>query len=148
MIVKQAEHYRCPSLSDTTRAGEQIAQSLKWPSCVYMQGNMGAGKTTLCQAIIKCLGYDGAVTSPTYNLIQEYQVTAGTIYHMDLYRVEDPSELEFLAIQDLWKSDSLFLIEWPEKGAAYLPQASDIINIQLVSSADVDIRLLSHSQCD
>lgn len=87
------------------------------------------GKTTLCKSIIQAFGYSGPVTSPTYNLIQEYPVAAGTIYHMDLYRLNDPAELEFLALADLYTSSSIFLIEWPQQGAGLLPEASHAISI-------------------
>lgn len=93
---------------------------LRFPCCVYLKGDLGAGKTSLVKSLVNSLGYVGEVTSPTYNLIQEYQVEQGMIYHMDLYRLEDPSELEFLGLEDLWSDRSLFLIEWPEKGEGFL----------------------------
>ena len=93
---------------------------------------MGAGKTTLTKSIIQAFGYIGEVTSPTYNLVQEYPVEQGVIYHMDLYRLEDPSEFEFLAIDDLWSERSLFLIEWPERADGYLQPANAVITIQKV----------------
>ena len=117
------------NISDTETAGREIAQQLVFPSCIYLQASMGMGKTTLCKSIIKSLGYSGAVTSPTYNLIQEYAVQAGTIYHMDLYRLQDPGELEYLALADLWSERSLFLVEWPERGTGFLPAATAQITI-------------------
>lgn len=121
--------FSCDSVLDTQRAGESIAAQLSFPSCVYLQGGLGAGKTTLCQSIIHAFGYQGSVTSPTYNLVQEYAVQQGMIYHMDLYRMEDPSELEFLALEDLWAQTSLFLIEWPDKGEGWLGQPTHQIDI-------------------
>jgi len=112
--------FNCYTLAQTQAAGSQIASALMFPSCVYLLGEIGVGKTTLCKSIIESLGYSGPVTSPTYNLIQQYPVTAGVIYHMDLYRLEDPAELEFLALSDLWENNSLFLIEWPERGDGFL----------------------------
>lgn len=97
--------------------------------CVYLEGDMGAGKTTLAKSIINAFGYQGAVTSPTYNLVQEYPVSDGIIYHMDLYRLEDPGELEFLALDDLWEQDAIFLIEWAERGQRHLRAAERIISI-------------------
>lgn len=99
----------------------QIAVSINAPHCIYLYGSLGAGKTTLAKGIINTLGYEGAVTSPTYNLIQEYSVEGATLYHMDLYRLEDESELEYLALADLWNEHSIFIIEWPENGQGYLP---------------------------
>jgi tRNA threonylcarbamoyladenosine biosynthesis protein TsaE len=117
------------NLLDTGKAGADIASHLTFPACVYLIGEMGAGKTTLTKSIIQAFGYEGEVTSPTYNLIQEYKVEQGTIYHMDLYRLEDPSEIEFLAIEDLWSEHSLFLIEWPERAGKYLRKPSHEIVI-------------------
>ena len=118
-IVKK--EYSSRSLQETQITGEDIAMQLVFPSCVYLVGDMGVGKTTLTKSIIQSFGYTGEVTSPTYNLVQEYKVEKGIVYHMDLYRLEDPSEIEFLALDDLWGNQSLFLIEWPERGLGYLP---------------------------
>jgi tRNA threonylcarbamoyladenosine biosynthesis protein TsaE len=128
------------SLEQTHNIGELIARQLVFPSCVYVHGDMGAGKTTLTKSIIHAFGYVGEVTSPTYNLVQEYQVEQGIIYHMDLYRLDDPSEIEFLAIEDMWSERSLFLIEWPEKGVGYLHPADSEIHINRVSNKSSEAR--------
>lgn len=117
------------SLQQTEEFAALICRSLSLPACIYFEGDLGAGKTTLCQLIIGELGYQGAVTSPTYNLIQEYRVDSGMAYHMDLYRLEDPSEIEYLALADLWSDKSLFLIEWPGKGGQLLPKPTHVIKI-------------------
>lgn len=129
--------FDCKNLRQTKAAGIEIAKQLKFPSCVYLQGGMGTGKTTLCQSIVRQLGYTSSVTSPTYNLIHEYAVAGGVVYHLDLYRLEDPAELEYLAIADLWRNDSLFLVEWPDNGRAYLPKADYCISIGLKKIARV-----------
>ena len=118
-IVKK--EYSARTLQETQAIGADIAMQLVFPSCVHLVGDMGVGKTTLTKSIIQSFGYSGEVTSPTYNLVQEYKVEKGIVYHMDLYRLEDPSEIEFLALDDLWGNQSLFLIEWPERGLGYLP---------------------------
>lgn len=130
-------------LEDTQRIGMQIAEQLVFPSCVYLEGSMGTGKTTLTKSIIEGFGYQGDVTSPTYNLIQEYAVEQGIIYHMDLYRLEDPSELEYLALEDMWSDASLFLIEWPKKGAGYLQMANARINISMKLDGAVNNRKIN-----
>lgn len=132
--------YITSSVADTARAGAEIADSLVMPSCVYLKGDMGAGKTTLCKAILAKLGYEGTVTSPTYNLIQEYELESGVVQHMDLYRLQDPEELEFLAIEDLWTENSLFLIEWPEKGEGALPAPDYTISVQRMACEDGEKR--------
>ena len=126
-------NYQSNSVDDTNRAGRKIAQQISFPDCVYLKASMGLGKTTLCKSIIHGFGYAGVVTSPTYNLIQEYSVSSGTIYHMDLYRLQDPAELEYLALADLWTDQSLFLVEWPEHGAGFLPAATAQIAIDTVT---------------
>ena len=133
------------SLAQTNDIGGKIAQQLVFPSCVYLHGAMGAGKTTLTKSIVQAFGYSGAVTSPTYNLLQEYPVDLGIIYHMDLYRLEDPSEIEFLALEDMWSERSLFLIEWPERAAGYLQAANCEILISKAADKSQDIRDISLS---
>lgn len=128
--------YLCYNLDDTHNAAKDIVASLEFPACVYLEAEMGAGKTTLCKSIISSYGYIGEVTSPTYNLIQEYPVSNGVIFHMDLYRLNDPQELEFLAIDDLWSEQSLFLIEWPQRGG------------QRLISADYKIRIVNKYELD
>lgn len=127
-----SQFFSSGSLSETEIVGRQIAAQLSFPACVYLQGEMAAGKTTLAKSIINGLGYCGEVTSPTYNLIQEYPVDGGVVYHMDLYRVEQPSELEYLAIADLWNANSLFLVEWAERGLGYLQPADLEIHISKI----------------
>lgn len=132
--------YIVSSVEDTERVGAEIADRLALPSCVYLEGGMGAGKTTLSKAILARLGYKGTVTSPTYNLIQEYEIEQGVVQHMDLYRLQDPEELEYLAIEDLWTENSLFLIEWPEKGEGALPAADYVISVQRMACENEEKR--------
>ncbi len=128
------------SLEQTYEVGSKIASMLSFPSCIYLVGDLGAGKTSLVKSIINSLGYVGEVTSPTYNLIQEYKVGQGVVYHMDLYRLEDPSELEYLGLDDLWSSHSLFLIEWPEKGEGFLQRANIEITLRKIFDSSVNHR--------
>lgn len=121
--------FKSSCVEDTRLVGEKIAEHIDFPSCIYLDGDMGQGKTTLSKSIINGLGYRGDVTSPTYNLIQEYPVSSGVVFHMDLYRLGDPSELEFLALEDLWSPSSLFLIEWPQNGEGFLQLPSHRISI-------------------
>ncbi|GHA21511.1 tRNA (adenosine(37)-N6)-threonylcarbamoyltransferase complex ATPase subunit type 1 TsaE [Arenicella chitinivorans] len=131
------------SLGDTIKIGEMIASNLDAPASVYLNGSMGAGKTTLIRAILAGLGYTAPVTSPTYNLIHEYPLPSMTVYHMDLYRLEDPQELEYLAIEDLWREDSLFLIEWPERGAGWLPKATATVQISPHENQQSESRMIA-----
>ena len=116
-----------PDESATQQLGQWLAQQI--PSgCVHLTGDLGAGKTTLTRYWLQAAGVQGTIKSPTYTLVEPYQiVTAGqqrNIYHFDLYRINDPDELDQLGIRDyLQMPDSLLLIEWPDKGGHLTPAA-------------------------
>ena len=96
---------------------------------VYLQGELGAGKTTLARGILRGLGYTGKVRSPTYTLVEPYALEQGSVYHLDLYRIADAEELEWLGLRDMLAEQALLLIEWPERGAGELPQADLVVQI-------------------
>ncbi len=89
---------------------------------IYLHGDLGTGKTTLARAMIKALGHDGAVRSPTYTLIEPYEVSGRRIFHLDLYRLADPGELEYLGLRDLLSEEAVLLVEWPSRGRGMLPE--------------------------
>ncbi|MCB1799940.1 MAG: tRNA (adenosine(37)-N6)-threonylcarbamoyltransferase complex ATPase subunit type 1 TsaE [Gammaproteobacteria bacterium] len=102
---------------------------------VHLQGDLGAGKTTLVRAWLRGLGHDGAVRSPTYTLIEPYELETGPGYHLDLYRLGDPEELEYLGMRDLLAVPALCLVEWPERGIGLLPPADLTIAIEHAGEA-------------
>ena len=99
----------------------RFAQHLEAPCVIYLQGDLGAGKTLFTRAYIHALGYQGYVKSPSYGLLETYEVAGKTVLHLDLYRIEDPEELEYLAIRDLYGARTVLMVEWPDRGGMLLP---------------------------
>jgi len=99
----------------------EFGRYLQAPLVIYLQGDLGAGKTTFARALIQSLGYAGRVKSPTYGLLESYKAGGFDFLHLDLYRIESPAELEYLAIADQFNENGVLLVEWPEKAPAALP---------------------------
>jgi tRNA threonylcarbamoyladenosine biosynthesis protein TsaE len=109
--------------------GARIARVTQGHGLIFLEGNLGMGKTTLSRGIIRGLGHVGAVKSPTFTLVEPYEIGDVRAFHFDLYRLVDPEELEFLGIRDSFEDDALCLIEWPDKGAGFLPKPDLTITI-------------------
>ena len=126
------------------RFGQKLGTSL---SCgvVYLFGELGAGKTTLCRGILRSKGYQGAVKSPTYTLVEPYILEHIDLYHFDLYRLSDPEELEFMGIRDYLLPKNLCVIEWPQMGEGILPEADIEVSIS-VDGTGRKVRITSFSE--
>ena len=114
--------------------GGKLAEALMPGLTITLNGDLGAGKTTLSRGILHGLGHHGAVKSPTYTIVEPYQLDIGSVYHFDLYRVNDPQELDYIGFTDYLAEASLSLIEWPERGHGYLDDTDMGIEIEHLSS--------------
>ena len=117
--------------ADTLTFAKQFAHTCTLPHVIYLQGPLGAGKTTFVRGFLQGLGFSGKVKSPSYTLVEPYSINNLTVYHFDLYRIKAPEELETLGMRDYIDNHSLLLIEWPEHGKKYLPAADIICEFQI-----------------
>ena len=110
--------------------GARLAAACHDRALIFLEGDLGAGKTTLTRGFLRGLGHDGAVKSPTYTLIEPYRIGRRRVYHLDLYRVADPAELEYLGLREMLEEHAVLLIEWAERGEGWLPQPDLRIRIR------------------
>jgi len=138
-VMPPPKIYRTASEEETIALGEQIARALPARRVVLLIGSLGVGKTTLAKGIVKGLGAASPeeVSSPTFTLIHEYGPRSDNdrrVYHVDLYRLEEPRELATLGLEDLFESEAIVLIEWGERFPQILPP--DRTEIRLRATAD------------
>lgn len=127
------------------KLANQVKNVLKQGIVAYLNGDLGAGKTTLTRGFVQGMGHKGSVKSPTYTLVEPYELAPWTIYHFDLYRLADPEELEFMGIRDYFNDSSCCFVEWPEKGVGLLANADISINMAYLDEQRL-VKLQAHSE--
>lgn len=120
-----------PDPAATEMLAQVLATTRPVPAVVYLQGDLGAGKSTLARALLRALGVSGAIKSPTYTLVERYPLADGEAAHLDLYRIADGAELDFLGLDELAAEAGLWLVEWPERGGGALPAADLLVALQV-----------------
>jgi tRNA threonylcarbamoyladenosine biosynthesis protein TsaE len=133
---------------ETETFGARLARSVPLGSrsalIVHLTGDLGAGKTTFARGFLKQRGVDGPVKSPTYTLFETYELPDLTVVHLDLYRLQEPSELDALGLRDMDRPGTVWLVEWPDRGAGRLPGADLAIALEAGESAHV-LTAVAHS---
>jgi tRNA threonylcarbamoyladenosine biosynthesis protein TsaE len=118
-----------PDEAATLALGANLAPVLAGGVTIWLQGDLGAGKTTLVRGLLRGMGYEGKVKSPTYTLVESYVISGLYLYHFDLYRFADPEEWDAAGFRDYFNSQSVCLVEWPDKAGALLPSPDIEINL-------------------
>ena len=123
------KQYLLQSTQETEAFGAKLFHTLPEKCVVFLKGDLGAGKTTLVRGFMRAAGHSGTVKSPTYNIVEEYQLKQRLFFHFDLYRLNDPEELEWIGIADYLQEQSICFFEWPEKGAGYIGTPDVILSL-------------------
>ena len=134
--------YNIKALSETQSIAQAVAKQTKSPTVIYLEGEIGSGKTTWAQFFLQALGVGEAVVSPTFTLIESYETTKGLVHHIDLYRLETEEEGYHLGLDDL-PGPAIWLIEWPQNGRLYCPEP-DLTVFLHQNGHQRDLTLIEH----
>lgn len=134
-----------PDEPATQALGQKLAENLQAPFVIYLSGDLGAGKTTFVRALLRALGVTGAIKSPTFALVEPYVLSDCACYHFDLYRLVEPEEIEYIGFRDYFSTQSLCLVEWPEKAVGILPNSDITLNLSIAGRGR-DAIIEAHSE--
>ena len=126
-----------PNESATQALGRELASVLKPGMVVWLDGELGAGKTTLVRALLRALGHDGPVKSPTYTLVEVYVVSSLYLYHFDFYRFNEPGEFADAGLGEYFQNEGICLVEWPEKAVGYVPEPDVVLSLQFAAGNEM-----------
>ena len=132
------ERFDVASEAAMLELGATLAARLPDNARVLLDGELGVGKTTLARGVLRGLGFQGPVKSPTYTIVEPYEFSGKRVYHFDFYRIEDPRELEFIGLDELVEQPGIKLMEWPQRAGDRLPPADFKVRI----SSDGDRRIV------
>ncbi len=127
--MNEPQTFEAATEDDMMALGRTLRPLFAAGGVVHLTGDLGVGKTTLVRGILRAMGFRGRVKSPSYGLIESYSLDSLVVHHLDLYRLSDGEEITYLGLEDLFEGPTLLLVEWPEKGAGYLPAATVKIDI-------------------
>ena len=138
--------YRTASEEATIRLGEELAKALPRKRAVLLIGNLGAGKTTMAKGIVRGLGVSEPeeVSSPTFTLIHEYG-SEGRVYHIDLYRLDEPRQVATLGLDEIFDREAVVLVEWGERFPRLMPAERTEIRIRITGNDEREIEVTEHS---
>ncbi|HYE35324.1 tRNA (adenosine(37)-N6)-threonylcarbamoyltransferase complex ATPase subunit type 1 TsaE [Methylocaldum sp.] len=123
--------------AETLAFAGRVYRAMPFGGVVFLRGNLGAGKTTFVRGWLRAAGFSGPVKSPTFTLVEEYSLEDRIVYHFDLYRLNDPEELEWMGFRDYLRPNAVCFIEWPERGEGMLPQADLEINLEIAGTGRI-----------
>ncbi len=122
------------SLKQLDKFAQSFSQSVKAGDIIFLEGDLGSGKTTFTQLLLKHLGYEGRVKSPTYAIYESYKLGQFELFHLDLYRLSSPEELYYIAIEEIIDKQNVVVIEWPQKGKGVLPLPTKALSFNMKNS--------------